>query len=187
MQLWQKAERKLPEVRHFSLIVQGWKIKSIFFRKVVSSSKCSYRQVECSFDKSTENMSTGNRCFCSMSGKGKKSIFFQKVCFLKKSLWTRRMQFWKTCRAKKMTKDWYSLTQTSKMIEKHFLQKNYFLRRIFWKHRMQFWYLFRNNFARRPISFSWMSKNEKRQKFIRIKTSSRNFSRRKNCSFDNPA
>ena len=133
MQLWQKAERKLPEVRHFSLIVQGWKIKSIFFRKVVSSSKCSYRQVECSFDKSTENMSTGNRCFCSMSGKGKKSIFFQKVCFLKKSLWTRRMQFWKTCRAKKNDKrliffdtnfenDWKTLSSKKLFSQKNLLE-----------------------------------------------------------------
>ena len=59
----------------------------------------SYGHVECSFENSAEKYSTKSQKFITQFSKTLKNIIFSKKnIFPKRSLWTRKMQFWRSCR-----------------------------------------------------------------------------------------
>ena len=75
---------------------------------------------------------------------------------------------------KKWQKNYTLRHKYRKWLKNTFL-RNFFFRRIFWSYRKQFWHLFRNIFARRPISFSSRYKDEKDTEFYQNQNLIKNF------------
>ena len=95
----------------FANVIHVWE-------KILQTLKCSSGHVECSFDNLAEKFSSKAWIFfCSKSENNNKIIFFwQKIFFLKKVLWTRRLQLWQPC--------WFFLVFFEKKLT--FSEKNWF-------------------------------------------------------------
>ena len=185
-QLWQKAERKLTEVRPLSLIVQGWKTESNFFRKIISSSNYSYRQVDCSFDNppKTCRQVTDDSSLNVQKMKKKTNQTCSKQFFFSKPPFGHVESNFEKPVMKKWQENYIFRHKNRKWLKKIFFRKFLFSEESFGNIESSFDIYSETCLQEGRFPLARGPKVKKRQNFIRIKISSRTSFRHMDCSFD---